>query len=67
MSLLIGSQAIQLVALHRDFDNFSRQTESKIRLLREVVKRVQSGEDVNVEELLGTGDPVKEREWEEGQ
>lgn len=64
--LLIGSQAIQLIALQRDYVSFSNQAEAKLSLLREVVKRVQAGEDVDVEAMLGTGDKVKEREWEDG-
>lgn len=65
--LLIGSQAIQLIALQRDYVHFSNQTEAKLSLLREVVKKVQAGEDVDVEAMLGTGNKVKEKEWEEGQ
>jgi hypothetical protein len=45
--------------------NFSRKTEAKLALLREVLQRVKAGEDVDVERLLGTGDPEKEREWED--
>lgn len=64
--LLIGSNAIQLISLRNDFLNFSRKADAKIGLLREVVERVQRGEKVDVEGLLGTGDEEKEREWEEG-
>lgn len=66
MFLLIGSNAIQVIALRTDFMNFSRRAEAKIGLLREVIERVQTGEDVDVEGLLGTGDGEKEKEWEEG-
>ena len=45
--------------------NFSRKTEAKLSLLREVVQRVKNGEDVDVRGLLGTGDPKSEGEWEE--
>ena len=27
---------------------------------------MQKGEDVDVERILGTGDPKQEKEWEEG-
>ena len=64
--LLIGSNAINLIALRNDFTAFSRRTDAKISLLREVIQRVQEGEDVDVEGLLGTGDPEKEKEWEDG-
>jgi hypothetical protein len=58
--------SIQMIALRNDFAAFSRRTDVKIDLLREVIRRVQNGEEVDVEGLLGTGDPEKEQEWEEG-
>lgn len=44
-----------------------RRAEAKIGLLREVIERVQRGENVDVEGALGTGDPEAEREWAEGE
>lgn len=38
----------------------------KIGLLKELIDRVQRGENVDVEGMLGTGDEEKEREWEDG-
>jgi len=64
--LLIGSQAIQIIALHRSYDAFSNQAEAKLTLLREVLKRVQSGEDFDIKAALGTGQKAREREWDEG-
>jgi len=64
--LLIGSQAIQMISLRRSYDRFSHETEAKLTLLREVINRVQSGEDVDVEGMLGTGNKAKEKEWDEG-
>lgn len=55
-----------MLTLKNDYAAYSRTTDAKIELLREVIKRVQSGEKVDVEKLLGTGDEAKEREWEEG-
>ncbi|KAL8783020.1 MAG: hypothetical protein Q9213_004917 [Squamulea squamosa] len=66
MFLLIGSNAMQLLALRNEFTTFSRRADAKIGLLKEVIERVQKGEDVDVKGLLGTGDPEKEKEWEEG-
>ncbi|KAK4221050.1 hypothetical protein QBC38DRAFT_513755 [Podospora fimiseda] len=63
--LLIGSMSIQMIALKRDFGSFSRQAEVRIALLREVVGKIQNGEEVDVEKVLGTGDPTKEEAWEE--
>jgi len=42
---------------------YSRRTEAKIGVLRDVIQRVQRGEDVDVEGILGTGDAAKEEEW----
>lgn len=64
--LLIGSQAIHMITLRKDFATFSRRADAKIALLKEVIERVQRGEDVDVKGLLGTGDKTKEKEWEEG-
>ncbi|KAH1491277.1 hypothetical protein LV164_003516 [Aspergillus fumigatus] len=63
--ILIGSQAIRMIALKNEYNAYTRSTDAKIRLLREVIEKVQRGEKVDVEKLLGTGDEAKEREWEE--
>lgn len=42
-----------------------RRAELKIGKLREVIEALQRGEEVDVEKVLGTGDEVQEREWEE--
>lgn len=57
---------MQLLALRNEFTAFSRRADAKIGLLKEVIERVQKGEDVDVKGLLGTGNPEKEKEWEEG-
>ncbi|CAK7567425.1 MAG: hypothetical protein SEPTF4163_005389 [Sporothrix epigloea] len=64
MFLFIGSMSIQMITLKKDFETFMRQSEVKIGLLREVIERVQRGEKVDVERVLGTGDPTKEAEWD---
>ncbi|RDW71369.1 hypothetical protein BP6252_07932 [Coleophoma cylindrospora] len=63
--LLIGSMSIQMIALRNDFAAFNRRADAKIGLLKEIIERVQKGEDVDVEGLLGAGDKEKEKEWEE--
>ncbi|KAI1936560.1 hypothetical protein LOZ66_004536 [Ophidiomyces ophidiicola] len=65
MFILVGSQALRVVQIKNDHGNYVRSTEAKIRLLREVIERLQRGEDVDVRKLLGTGDEIAEREWEE--
>lgn len=64
--LLIGSMSIQMISLRKNFDAFMRRSDVRIGLLREVVERVQNGEVVDVEKVLGVGDPERETEWEEG-
>lgn len=63
---LIGSQAIRMLTLKNDYAAYRRTTDAKIELLKEVIERVKSGEKVDVEKLLGTGDEAREKEWEEG-
>ncbi|KAJ5191424.1 uncharacterized protein N7498_010409 [Penicillium cinerascens] len=65
MFTLIGSQAIRMLTLKNDYAAYRRSADAKIELLREVIERVQKGENVDVEKLLGTGDEAKERGWEE--
>ena len=65
IALLIGSNAIQMIALRNERQGFTRKTEAKIALLRETIERVHRGEDVDVERVLGTGIPEKEQEWED--
>ncbi|KAK1768498.1 hypothetical protein QBC33DRAFT_557953 [Phialemonium atrogriseum] len=63
--LLIGSMSIQMISLKKDFAAFTRQSDVRIGLLREVVEKLQRGEEVDVEKVLGTGDAEKEIEWQE--
>ncbi|EHY59399.1 hypothetical protein HRR83_001325 [Exophiala dermatitidis] len=63
--LLIGSQAIRIMGLKNDFANYTRQADLKLEKLREVVQKLQRGEEVDVEKVLGTGDEIQEQEWEE--
>src|SRR5690242_3060845 len=65
LALLVGSQAIQVLWLKQERAHALRKAEAKIGLLREVIERVQNGEDVDVEKVLGTGDEASEREWME--
>jgi hypothetical protein len=65
LGLLVGSQAIQILWLKQDRGHALRKAEAKIGLLREVIERVQRGEDVPVESLLGTGREESEKEWAE--
>ncbi|KAI1116985.1 hypothetical protein F5Y14DRAFT_13433 [Nemania sp. NC0429] len=62
--LFIGSMSIQMIALKKEFSTFMRRAEVRIGTLREVVEKLQRGEEVDVEKALGTGDAEKETEWE---
>ena len=64
--ILIGSQAIRMLTLKNEFANYTRSTNARIALLKDVVEKVQRGEEVDVEKILGTGDAAAEREWDEG-
>ncbi|KAJ6444734.1 v-type h+-transporting atpase 16kda proteolipid subunit [Purpureocillium lavendulum] len=65
MFLFIGSMSIQMIALRKQTEHYARQSSNRIAQLREVVQRIQNGEDVDVEKVLGTGDPQREADWEE--
>jgi len=65
--LLIGSMSIQMIALRNEFTATTRRADAKIGLLREIIEKIQNGEEVDVEGLLGTGDKQREEEWEEGE
>ncbi|WEW58824.1 hypothetical protein PRK78_004292 [Emydomyces testavorans] len=65
MFILVGSQALRMVQIKNDHANYVRSTEAKIRVLREVIERLQKGEDVDVRKMLGTGNEAAEREWED--
>ena len=66
LAILIGSNAINMIALRNEMAAFSRKTDAKLALLREVVQKVKRGEidDAEVKRALGTGDPEAEKEWE---
>ena len=63
--LFIGSQAIRILGLKTEYATYMRKADLKIAQLKEVVRKLQNGEEVDVEKALGTGDEVQEREWEE--
>ncbi|KAL8781558.1 MAG: hypothetical protein Q9194_000320 [Teloschistes cf. exilis] len=56
---------MHVIGLQNEFTAFSRRADAKIGLLKDIIERVQRGEDVDVQGLLGTGNPEKERAWEE--
>jgi hypothetical protein len=58
--------SIQMIALRNEFAAFSRRAEARIGLLKDIIEKIQNGEEVDVEGLLGTGDKEREKEWKEG-
>lgn len=67
LSLLVGSQAINTLALKNEMLAYTRATEGKLALLRGVIDRVKKGEEFDVDEVLGTGKVTEEGEWFDGQ
>jgi hypothetical protein len=65
LGMVTGSMAIHTINLKTEMVSVQSKADAKLALLREVIERVQKGEDVDVEKELGTGDPVAEQEWEE--
>ncbi|KAI0603201.1 hypothetical protein F4775DRAFT_17814 [Biscogniauxia sp. FL1348] len=65
MFLFIGSMSINVITLKTEFATFARRADVRIDVLREVVEKLQDGEDVDVEKALGTRDPEREKAWEE--
>ncbi|RMZ34295.1 hypothetical protein D0859_01523 [Hortaea werneckii] len=65
LAIVVGSNAINTLALRNEMLNYNRKTDAKLELLREVVQRIKDGEDVDVKKMLGTGDAQAEKEWEE--
>ncbi|KAM3511027.1 hypothetical protein MY11210_005304 [Beauveria gryllotalpidicola] len=65
MFLFVGSMSIQMIALRNQTSRHMRQASVRLQRLREVVERIQNGEDVDVEKMLGTGEPQREADWEE--
>lgn len=55
-----------MISLRNRFDAHTRRSEVRIGLLREVIEKLQKGEKVDVEKVLGSGDPEREAIWEEG-
>ena len=64
--LLIGSNAIQMLALRNEYPTSSRKADAKIALLKEVLDKIRRGEEVDVDKVLGTGDEQQEQEWADG-
>ncbi|KAK5941195.1 hypothetical protein PMZ80_006472 [Knufia obscura] len=63
--ILIGSQAIRIIQVKNDYATYSRRAELQLEKLREVVRKLQAGEEVDVEKVLGTGVPEEEEAWEQ--
>ena len=56
---------MRIIGLQNDHSTYMRKAEVQIAKLREVIRKLQAGEPVDVEKSLGTGDETQEREWEE--
>ncbi|PUU73371.1 hypothetical protein B9Z19DRAFT_1004678 [Tuber borchii] len=65
MAMLIGSQGIQMIRIRQTHDDYMWRADTKIAVLREVIERLEKGEDVDVEKMLGVGNEKEEKSWEE--
>ncbi|QPH12322.1 hypothetical protein C2857_004454 [Epichloe festucae Fl1] len=66
MFLFIGSMSIQMIALRNQSDRYNRQSTVRIGQLRQALMKLQNGEEVDVDKLLGNVDEAqKEIDWEE--
>ncbi|KZZ96400.1 hypothetical protein AAP_01173 [Ascosphaera apis ARSEF 7405] len=63
--MFIGSQAIHLLVLRKERESFERSSDARIRVLKDVIGRLQRGEDIDVKKVLGTGDEKQEKSWED--
>lgn len=68
MFLFIGSMSIQMIALRNQSERYNRQSTVRIGQLREALKKLQNGEDIDVNKLLGSADESqKDIDWEESE
>jgi hypothetical protein len=56
-----------MLTLRNEYSTFSRKADQKIALLKDVLDKVQRGEQVDVEKVLGTGDEKQEQDWKDGE
>jgi hypothetical protein len=63
--ILIGSQAMRIMNVKTESEKGYRLADIKLRQLQEVIEKLERGEDVDVEKVLGTDDETSEQEWEE--
>jgi len=55
-----------MIALRHEHREYMRKAESKIDLLREVIGKIERGEEVDVGKMLGAGVESEEKSWEDG-
>lgn len=56
---------MRILQVKNDHKTHMRKADVQIEKLREVVRKLQAGEEVDVEKALGTGVPEEEAAWEE--
>lgn len=60
-----GSAAIHLLNIKQKYSDKERRLTTKIAVLKDIIRRVNEGEEVDVARELKTGKSEEEREWEE--
>lgn len=54
-----------MLNIKQKYSDKERRLSTKIAVLKDVIKRIQEGEDVDIARELGTGRTEDEREWQE--
>ncbi|KAK9452636.1 hypothetical protein V1511DRAFT_507451 [Dipodascopsis uninucleata] len=63
--VLIGSQNINIMRQKHLYSEEERKLTRKIKALESVIEKIQNGEEVNIVEELGTGNPKEEQNWKD--
>ncbi|EMR08487.1 hypothetical protein PNEG_03313 [Pneumocystis murina B123] len=61
--IILGSQANNILSIKQEFNEFETQIDAKISHLRDLIDRIQRGENLDISKELGTGIEEKEKEW----
>ncbi|KTW27626.1 hypothetical protein T552_02068 [Pneumocystis carinii B80] len=61
--IILGSQANNILFIKQEFNEFEAEIDAKISHLRDIIDRIQKGENLDISKELGTGVDEKEKEW----
>jgi len=63
--MIFGSQAIHLLHIKQSYSEYLVWSKSKIGVLKDIIERIQNGDEVDLKKELGTGDQKSEASWDE--